>query len=370
MSDRTNQFSRRTVLQGVSGGVATVGLAGIVSGDDRTTEIVTVKQGDEPVVVKKVSRTWWEHVETARAVRERLQERLANDGDVESVALGLGSGTVGGRPERRVTVKVNDETASPGLPDSIDGVPVGIEEARSINLHTGDYCDIEDEDPVPGGAALTHDSVGDDDPYFTATCPVMKGGFLHVLTTGHAFGSPTWCTTMSDVDVYQGESEEEIGELETVDIDADYALIDHDSDLSLADEVKTSSSETVRISGHVTEDGMEYRKGDTIEKYGAKTCKTAGTLDEVDDGGHCSGDVDWVYVDDLTSEVGDSGSPYFDIWEDTEGCKWASIVAVHIGDVDDDTQDSIGCPAYEIVEREDEDIEFGYTFDSPCGPIQ
>ncbi|WP_254769336.1 hypothetical protein [Salinilacihabitans rarus] len=214
----------------------------------------------------------------------------------------------------------------------------------------------------------------DEYPYFTGTCPVSDGsGNLNFLTCAHAFADVDNCAYYSNVDTTQGQSETHFANFDpqnddqdVINVNADYALIENESSsLNVDDEVKISSSDTRRISGHTTEDGYEYKKGDIAERYGARTCHDSGTLGDIITGGHCAAGPDWFEVTNMGSKNGDSGSPIYEIWTDRKGCEWASIIGIVLGVNSDD--DVVGCTAYEVANQEN--VEFGYTFESTCGGI-
>lgn len=372
MSDGDFGIDRRTVLQTVGGSLSTIGLTGVVSGDDNTVEIVTVKQGDRPVKTEKVPQNWWEHVEAARAVQDRLENEYRINDQVQSVRIGLGTDTISDFQERRIVVRADDPQAVSSLPNHLDGIPIDVEESKDLELHAS-YCDTSDEDPIPGGSAFGNELTSDEYPYFTGTCPVSTGsGNLNFLTVAHAFADEDNCAYYNNVDVTQGESEDDFATFDpnddsedVINVNADYALIENESSLNVDDEVKISSSDTRRISGHTTEDGYEYKKGDLVERYGARTCHDSGTLGSIGTGGHCAAGPDWFEVKNMSSKNGDSGSPIYDVWTDSQGCEWASIVGIVLGVNSNDNV--VGCAAYEVANQED--VEFGYTFESPCGGI-
>lgn len=191
------------------------------------------------------------------------------------------------------------------------------------------------------------------------------------MTTGHAFYE---CDDQNSSDVvYQGKSEDTIGTPWDFygDINLDFALVNESSDSEIengfADEVRTHKYSTVDISGHVTEDGLHDRVGSTVVKYGARTCRETGPIDEIRDSGRCeSSGADEIYYE-ICSGPGDSGAPYFETWEDSGGCEWAVIIGNHRGSPLGNNSESFGYAAHDMVSEND--IEFGPTWSGTCGPI-
>lgn len=361
------------MLQTFGSGFAVAGLTGIVDANsDRTRTIVAVKKGDTPVKKEKVPYDWWEHVEHVKLIREELRSRYENNSAVAGFGIISGNETLGGKRKKIITARIkHDRDLRISIPDSVDRTPV-IERThypiQEEDCHGSGPCDTEDDDPVPGGAYLTSGG-----SYFTSTCLVNYQGDPRLMTTSHTFIDG--CGDNEFEFVNQGESENYVGFTDTdmQDYHRDFALItesDSSEIIRFADRVKTSRLSSEEVSGHITENGLLNREGSSnLTKHGARTCTEQGPLVEVYDGGRCSGTVNFIRTDPLCSGCGDSGAPYYEIWEDSEGCEWAATAGIHIGTpVGSLNTESIGCAAHEIADAYD--IEFGPRFDSPCGPIQ
>lgn len=366
---------RRTVLRGLGGGFAGLGLAGVVGGrGDDTIEIVTIKRGDTPLNTEEVSEDWWAHVLKARELRERLRSRLASNPLVDGVDYYVDERRrIGGMPGRQIKVRIEaghlDDVA---VPSEVDGVPV--EKRPEIEFVT-ESCeedrDRTEHDWVPGGSQLSAEgSTGS----WSATCKVHLEGEDDpwLMTCAHAFDD--WdCDGKDDTDwVEHVNSRVGLGWRANSDFHMDFACVnlsDTKEIEGVTNSVKYQTSTGRRpISGRVTRSGFDYYLGDTVHNYGARTSHTSGELfgilDEGDvshaHAGWCEPDgedpVDWFHTGTCTLP-GDSGSPHYVTWVDFQGREQASILGVHIGSPDSNRSEAFGSAAYEIYDEHD--ITFG-----------
>lgn len=363
---------RRDLLKTVVGTVGTGAfVAGAASSSD-TVEIVTRRHGDGSFNTKQVPAGWWAHVQTAKRTRQELRERF--DDEIEWTGVQAGERRIEGRLSRQATAWVKPENFDQmSLPDEIDGVPVVKKEYIEPTLHTAETttaCDLEDEDPVPGGAGL---NCG------TSTCKVYLDGPDHtgycLMTNGHYFTDEeennTGCNYKMTKEVTQGESQQTVGyNIEKyTESHRDFALVEEswDSDINgFRDAVKTGKDSLIDVSGFVTEEGMYDMIGQDHSQYGRTTCGGNGTVEEIFGNKKCDDQPEVDYIkSSVDTERGDSGSPFYSVWEDGGGCKWASIIAPNRGTLP--SGESFGVAAYQLYN--DYPIQFGPNFSGPCGGI-
>jgi len=152
--------SRRTVLKGVGGAIATAGVSQVAAarvpdGADMV-EIPKVMLGDEVWKTKAVPKKWWSQVQRARRLSRKLPKQI--DGAVTASRV-RDKDEIAGKNQIGVEVKFDNEdaAASANLPDHVESVPIssGVElEGRQqscINLVAeynflgGQYFGVNDE---------------------------------------------------------------------------------------------------------------------------------------------------------------------------------------------------------------------------------
>lgn len=310
--------SRRDALRaGVQGGAfVTLGGVGVVARGERV-DVPVVMLGDEVAKTRTVPRRWWEHVQTARTVRESISSRFLARGPVEQVGTRLGSGTLAGRRKMKVAVHVSDPSVDVGLPDEVDGVEVEKLEAREMAL----TCDGNGSfDPVPGGVEFDDSASGLGG---TTGCKVTVNGSPRMLTAYHIWdcngdGDPAyqWSDRTGTVDGSYSNSR------------LDYATVteNNSSGIEYAEDIR----EGLEVRGYATNYEVLMSDGDSVYKTGRNTDDTSGVIDEVDFSREFLGCVDINGEGILVTNIqrsGDSGSVTWIITQWSDGW-FATIVSM------------------------------------------
>ncbi|ELZ68919.1 hypothetical protein C457_10926 [Haloferax prahovense DSM 18310] len=100
------------------------------STDDRpTVRIPKYRRGDEVVAWSEVDAEWWEHVQHARVVQEKVVETYLHEPGVKYIERERGEETIGGHATETINILVaDDETrARLDLPDEIEGIRITVE---------------------------------------------------------------------------------------------------------------------------------------------------------------------------------------------------------------------------------------------------
>lgn len=94
-----------------------------------TVRIPKYWRGDEVVAWSEVDAEWWEHVQHARAVQEKVVETYLHEPGVRCIERGRGENTIGGHATETINILVaDDETrARLDLPDEIEGIRITVE---------------------------------------------------------------------------------------------------------------------------------------------------------------------------------------------------------------------------------------------------
>lgn len=104
--------------------------------DERpTVRIPKYQRGDEVVAWAEVDAEWWEHVQHAEAVREKVVETYRHDPGVEYIECGRGEEIIGGYTTSTINILVSDgkTVARLDVPDEIEGIPIIVEIDTSSN---------------------------------------------------------------------------------------------------------------------------------------------------------------------------------------------------------------------------------------------
>lgn len=376
---KKNKLSRRKILSGVGTSIAvasfskTASASGVKIQDEDTIDIVTIRQGDDPVKRENVPKKWWKHITQIRQKQEKLSSTILNNDSVISVGRKIDDRSkTQGNNDRKLSVKLEKgEELSTTIPRSINNVPIEVEKFGELKEECSDeICNDNTYDPIPGGAQLSHEDVP---CYFTATCKVNVNGDPRLMTTSHAYIDS--CSDSVSKETTQTSDIIGSNSSNILDYDHDFTVVKNESSQvsGFKDSVlHTKDGKQLGVSGHVTEDGIDYYTGDTFYKYGTRTCRTDGPLTSVDDGGKCSDSPDIFYTD-IYSDSNDSGAPHYRVWEDDGNCDWAAILGVHIGSPSGSNKlKAYGCTAYSIKDywadpaRGGYDIEFGPDWNGPC----
>lgn len=114
--------SRRTVLKGVGGAIATAGVSQVATAnvldDADMVEIPKAAKGDEIIRYKEVPKKFWNHLKTARRQSNKLKENIPG---AVGVAKRATNDTISGRRRRKLVVQFsNEETrAAARVPETV-----------------------------------------------------------------------------------------------------------------------------------------------------------------------------------------------------------------------------------------------------------
>jgi len=98
--------------------------------DERpTVRIPKYRRGDEVIAWSEVDAEWWEHVQHARAVHEKVVETDLHEPGVEYIERGREEETIGGYATETINILVADEEtrARLDLPDEMEGIRITVE---------------------------------------------------------------------------------------------------------------------------------------------------------------------------------------------------------------------------------------------------
>lgn len=388
-NERSGRFSRRPVLKTIGAGVLFTG-SGVVSGGENTVEIPIEKRGDDVIRWKSVPEAWWHFEKRVQNVRERISSRESNNPLVTGVGIGTEETRIAGRKVSNVIVYADKQDLDKvDLPDKVNDVKIKTEGTPHIinysNVHRDDVlnsitgvtslddhwgeCHDDCYNEIAGGALLENGGY----ERFTATTRVRHNGDDRLLTCGHPFWSPDNCNPETfGQTVYHCRDHVEAGDVAKLNRGLDYSLIKPTSGMDIngyREHVHWTDVSTRQVSGHATKEALhEFKSQDeTVWKYGATTCNRDGLIkgytEDVpwDD---CVEDGVFVRTTNL-AENGDSGAPIYRTWEDSEGCKWATMISLLKGSPDW-TSDVWSGAAYRIAEN---NIEFGASWSGTCGGI-
>lgn len=319
--------SRRSALKGIGAG-AFVGpfnptptvqeLFGPSNPED-TVRIPTVKRGDTVLKWKEVPKSWYEHVQHSRKVRENLKKEYYDDEGVRAVVSARWEKTFDGKNGLLIEAEVDTETYDGSLPDSRNGIPIRETEATDGELKN--CCYHDDFDPVPGGVAVQTAGGGVGSAGF---CVNNADGNRRLYTANHLWGG---CEDNTGGQLNQHT--DEFGTVKTIDKDTDYALVKPTSTEGLVNEVFVNGLRYT-VSGYKTHDGISdlITSGETCYQTGATSCTTEGPI--TGQGSvkttSCYDFEDHGIKADIAAAEGDSGGPFVDLVE-FSGTQYAAIIS-------------------------------------------
>jgi hypothetical protein len=94
-----------------------------------TVRIPKYRRGDEVVAWSDVDAEWWEHVQHAKAVHEKVVETYLHEPGVKYIERGRGEETISGYATETINILVADEQTRTrlDLPDEIEGIHITVE---------------------------------------------------------------------------------------------------------------------------------------------------------------------------------------------------------------------------------------------------
>nr|WP_233340501.1 hypothetical protein [Haloprofundus sp. MHR1] len=100
------------------------------AGDKRpTVRIPKFQRGDEVVAWSEVDAEYWEHVQHAKAVHEKIVETYLYEPGVEYIECGRGEETIGGKATSAINILVSDKEtiARLDIPNKVEGISIIVE---------------------------------------------------------------------------------------------------------------------------------------------------------------------------------------------------------------------------------------------------
>ncbi len=358
---------RRTALRSIG----TAGVAGPVftrlgdATEDDTVTVVTDRSGTEPIRTVEVPRAWYEYERKVDEVRDALANRydvledVKADPQVVGLSIGNSDERIGDYYKSDVRVYVDTDERDIEVSAEIDGVPIkkitDFPEPKPVS----EDCHTEEYTPVPGGVGMSNTG------YYksfrgTTTCKVLNSsGEPGMLTAAHVITDEDDCSSPWDEKAYQAGNQ--MGKVPYMGYDRseDWAVID------------TTGNETDGYAGYIeganaaqagykTKDGLRTLKSNetTIHKMGKTTCKTDGTVNEVE-AYHSSGCFESYYtvICSLYADDGDSGSPIYHRWYNYDRHRYDLSVIGVTAKSNTDIEWTYATGAYHLAN------DHGYDFD-------
>lgn len=331
--NRSPPLKRRETLQAIGGlGVTGIGLR-FGTTDDKV-EIPVVVRGDEVLDTTTVPRDWYDHVQVANNVRERLGRNYRSQSWYNHIGQGAADDRINGLLKHEITIYATDpEVARDEVPVRVNGIDISVAEPeeRHLDDHLDTTCDEETAsyNCVPGGSYLTEENY-----CFSATSIVEHNDEFYLMTSAHpyVYDDEDECgKNITDISTYTGENpdwSDEIGEVATYNHDYDVALIDQSGYVDGID--NSIVGESYDVIGAVSESYVDTLISDNeaVHHMGISTGRTTGSATEKlqDTGGHCQRtEVDTIEV---TTDAGggDSGGPHYWI---NDKYDYIAILSVH-----------------------------------------
>jgi len=356
--------SRRTVLKGVGGAIATAGVSRVatanVPDDADMVEIPKAARGTEVIRYKEVPKKFWNHLTAAREQATKLSDRV--DGALGVNKRPIAGETVAGRKKRKLIVTFPDREAleAARVPDEADGFPV---EAEVQPDFEPGQCDFMEANPFYQGGTLllrlddhpdagTCYSTGHGWGAGTAGCVVDLGySGRHILTANHLFDPADTCGNVpnriagvcTDVDG-DGSTEKYVTGDTTyyADPQLDYMFVDNTNKscwqgdntvlpMSQRGNIYTDTGE-IEIRGYTINLDEDAGTSTTFYRSGHKSGHVSGTLRDTTAVNAVCVDNPNMFRFDMPSAGGDSGSVYYNEFYDPEQSKYvAEIAALHTG---------------------------------------
>lgn len=314
---RNNQQStkRRNVLATLAGGAVSgtlISPVGAKKGNDYV-EIVTDVHDGEPISKETVPAKWYRGVLNSRRVQENLVQRYSGHPAVKAVGRPAGKNKVEDLNIPRVQLQVKKTKDSPPeIPSQVEGVQV---ETTEWERPSTEACNDTTYDCVPGGCLLdTENTQGDFDAH-SGACDIVYDGNPAYLTCAHGMGE---CGDDITGQVVKSGADpgKKIGEVVDYNWRGDWAVVDvtWDNEISGLANAIIDSYTTYGVSGHVTQDGLDYLASseETVYQYGMMSCESSGKVNDPSLWySYCEGDMVKFVSTTCDTESGDSGGVHY-----------------------------------------------------------
>lgn len=285
--------------------------------------------GDHVVEWLSVPKDWDRHRIDVIQVYDRVRKWLHSLPGVVGTGIVRSDRTYGGQNgfQIKITLAADAGQSMGEIPGEIDGIQTTAERSpdrwslADCSINTGNCTNREQNDTVSGG-----DVVGwVDGGYGTATCRITVNGTQRLLHCGHVFWHNCADATSADISGRVAVAEDErLGTVESIDVQADYSIIDGQYGGEYAAVIDDNSTFPPLI-GHVTEVACAYwstlprRDRPCLYNMGGTTGLTTGTITGTDISytrPHCTTMKQAGIVTDCTAGEGDSGGPTFLLHKD------------------------------------------------------
>lgn len=389
-------ISRRTVLKGVGGAIATAGVSQVATAnvldDADMVEIPKAAKGDEIIRYKEVPKKFWNHLKTARRQSNKLKENIPG---AVGVAKRATNDTISGRRRRKLVVQFsNEETrAAARVPETVGGLPVETELEPDFQPNS---CENIILDPYYHGGAVhirlddheylgTCYSTGHGYSVATAGCYAELGGGNNkfILTVNHLYDPADTCGTVPNRPAGVGVERDGQKELYPTgnsstyyqDPELDYMFVDNTAKycyddnapiplpMSSSGQIYTDTG-TIDIRGYTLNLDEEVGSDTTFYRSSHRSGFLQGSLtgSGLNVVGDCV-DNSNAFEFDIESTQGDSGAVYYQEIYDIEDNEYkAEIAALHIGhDPKSEEVGSVACnyPELNVPETDQYVRSFG-----------
>ena len=362
---RTPRISRRKWLSAaLTGGISVNYLTSVVGGRGGDTVTIPVAQsGEEILATKEVPRDWWEQMVKSRDVHHSLHNRYENVAGIEDIGLTSIDETISGRRKGAVSIYVDSNVSpEPDIPDSVEGIDIVVKEMPKTKLVA--ECNTDADDPVPGSNLVINKFINDNGVLThaegTSTCRVITSENEYLMTTSHLWKCDD---SPSNDRVYQGPNGgSDIGYVADYSRAQDWAVTLVDSSADVSGYTDTLEGTGLSVESHAPEQrvmDLVSSTSDFVAKYGFKTCKSTGLVEDSHlSSGVCGASNGHSVRSSCYNESGDSGSPVYEVLTDSSGNDYASIINILNVQlvVSGEIKGGKGCAAYQIYKNH------GYQF--------
>lgn len=314
-SKKSNKLvTRRSILRSTAlvGGLnVSTQVLGTADATSDEVEIVTHKSAGRIAKTKFVPRSWKEHLDLVRDVRDLVANNYQkNLPGVKNTGIISSDDFYGGKRGFAVEIEAATERARKSVPDSVQGIPIKKVEPTNWKPMCSACYNEGTYDLTPGGVEFN--DIGscasiyyldyDNDDYYEKT----------MLTAAHVVGS---CSDqLNGNSVNQGC--ESWGEVVDYNWTLDAVACNPTADYKAVDDIIQEENDTETVVGHVTESGLAEMQssGETTYKTGKDTGTEYGVVKKTNIGDNsCMGfDGHGIKVsNDVTR--GDSGGAIYDI---------------------------------------------------------
>lgn len=323
MDEHGPTVDRRKVLKGigVGGGLGALAGRGLADGSlvvgstgEATVEVPHILNGDEVLQWREVPRSWYEHIEHNKRVTRQVQDDYLDASGVRSIGAVRWDREFGGKNGLQVEVEVDPAEFDGGIPETIDGIPVTIEEFSGERRLAN--CDnLGSFNPAPGGVTVGPQSDGKDDRGTSFSEVETSSGTNGLMTAFHVIANSCDDDILDDV---ADQACVKFGTVIEYDVDADYAVIDPDSNHSAVGEIREENGTQYDVSGHYSESTIcdFASNGTSVRKTGCTTGTHTGEVKKchTKDAGCPSMEGHGVKAGTQVG-IGDSGGPSYRLEE-------------------------------------------------------